>query len=212
MRDRSGSMDRDTARTGGRRDQILDAAGSLFAARGYERTPIREIARTCGITEAAIYRHFESKAQLYEEVIRHKADRRDIAGRLQEFAGCDAVEELLEAVARFILDLAASDPELLRLMSSSTFEGGDLATVLFCEIRLPIINFVAGELERLRAAGTILDIDPYITSRCFVGMVMDCALNIGVWELVTEAEFRADDVICNNVPIFARGLEGTAAG
>ena len=59
--------------TSNRRDQILTRATDLFARSGYVGTSVRQIARSCGITEAAIYRHFDSKRHLYEEVIRAKA-------------------------------------------------------------------------------------------------------------------------------------------
>jgi hypothetical protein len=94
---------------------------------------------------------------------------------------------------------------------NNRLERGGVADVLFSEIRLPFIRFLAADLQRRMDAGEIRTIEPMITARCFVGMVMDCALSIGVWERLTEKRFKADDVVCNNVPIFARGLERTAA-
>jgi len=193
-------------KVGDRKGQIVRTAGALFAKHGFERASVRLIATACGITEAAIYRHFDSKAQLYEEVIRRKADQHDIAGSVAALAGRGSLEDLLTGVANYLLRLAADDPELMRLMTSSSLEGGAVATVLFREIRLPVITFVAHELEARIASGEVVDVDPYITSRCFVGMVMDCGLNINVWEKITDSQFQADDVVCNNVPIFARGL------
>lgn len=193
-----------------RRQQILDEATTLFADHGYGGASIRVIARACGITEAAIYRHFDGKTHLYEEVIRAKAAEHDIAGHLASRSGRGRIEDVLRSVAEHILALAAKDPELMRLMFNSSLGQGSVADVLFAEIRLPYIRFVAEELRRRIAAGGIRDVDPLITARCFVGMVMDCALNIGVWEKLTDKEFQADDVVCNNVPIFARGLEAPA--
>ena len=195
-----------------RRRQIIGEATSLFAAGGYDGTTIRVIARACGITEAAIYRHFRSKQALYEAAIRAKAAEHDIAAHLARYAGRGGIEDVLRAVAEHVLALAAADPELMRLMSNSSLEQGGVSDVLFSEIRLPYIRFLADELARRVAAGEIREVDPLITARCFVGMVMDCALNIGVWEKLTDVQFQADDVVCNNVPIFARGLETTAAG
>jgi AcrR family transcriptional regulator len=193
-----------------RRQQILEEATSLFAGHGYDGASIRVIARACGITEAAIYRHFDNKIHLYEEVIRAKAAEHDIAGQLAVAAEQGSVEDVLRAVAEHILDLARRDQELMRLMFNSRLGEGSVADVLFSEIRLPYIRFVADELSRRLAAGEIREVDPLITARCFVGMVMDCALNFGVWEKLTDVEFQAGDVVCNNVPIFARGLEATA--
>lgn len=194
-----------------RRTQILEEATCLFADHGYDGTSIRVIARACGITEAAIYRHFDGKTNLYEQVIRVKAAQHDIAAHLAGHVGRGGIEDVLRTVAEHVLALAKSDPELMRLMFNSSVEQGTVADVLFTEIRLPYIRFVAAELAARIAAGEVRAVEPLITARCFVGMVMDCALNIRVWEKLTDVPFQAGDVVCNNVPIFARGLETTAA-
>jgi AcrR family transcriptional regulator len=46
------------------RQRILDAALDLFAEHGYDRTSLREIAATLGVTKAALYYHFESKEDI----------------------------------------------------------------------------------------------------------------------------------------------------
>ena len=51
------------------RDQILTAARDLFADRGFEQTSLREIAARVGITKAALYYHFPSKAELLEVLV-----------------------------------------------------------------------------------------------------------------------------------------------
>ena len=117
-----------------------------------------------------------------------------------------SLEEVLSAVARRILGLAERDPELVRLMFSSSLEADHATAILFQEIRSPFIRFVESELKRRIAAGEVRRVDPFITARCFVGMVTDCALHSGVWSKLTGAAFDAESVVCNNVPIFARGL------
>jgi len=189
-----------------RRDQILSEATRLFAGNGYEGTSIRRIAGACGISEAAIYRHFANKVELYSGVIRQKADEHDISSYLEKYKGQGDIEDVLTVVAKHILSYTDSDPELLHLMFSNSLENGPVAAVLFKEFRLPYIKFLAGELERRMAGDEVREVDPYITSRCFVGMVVDCALSAGVWPKVVEFKFNAGDAICNNVPIFARGL------
>jgi len=190
-----------------RRQQILNEASILFAEGGFEGTSIRVIARACDITEAAIYRHFDNKAHLYEQVIRAKVSQHDIRGLLAEQKTGGDIEEVLETVAHQVLEMASGDPHLMRLMANNTYDAGPVGPILFREIRLPFIEFVADVLQRRIDAGAIRPIDPLITARCFVGMVMDCALNTGVWEKLNDLPFQAGDVVCNNVPIFARGLQ-----
>lgn len=48
---------------------ILETARELFAARGLRGTSTRDIAAEAGVTEAAIYRHFGTKAKLFEAAI-----------------------------------------------------------------------------------------------------------------------------------------------
>lgn len=190
-----------------RREQILHEATHLFAANGYQGTSIRSIADACQITEAAIYRYFDGKEQLYEEVIRWKAKDHDTV-RLVESLGHDGtIDDVLRGVAEHILNYLETDPELLGLMFSNSIETGPAAAVLFKEVRLPYINYIASEIERRKQTGEVRNVREFITARCFVGMVMDCAMSVGAWNKVTKFDFNASDVIANNVPIFARGLK-----
>lgn len=52
------------------RERILASAQRLFAERGFERVSMPAIAKASGITAGAIYKHFESKADLLFEVVR----------------------------------------------------------------------------------------------------------------------------------------------
>lgn len=56
----------DTPRT---RERILDAALTLFAEKGYDATSMREIAEQLGITKAALYYHFDSKADIVRSML-----------------------------------------------------------------------------------------------------------------------------------------------
>ncbi len=55
--------------TSSTRDQILDAAESLFAQRGYQGTTIKLVAEQVGVQGPALYKHFAGKRALYEEVL-----------------------------------------------------------------------------------------------------------------------------------------------
>jgi AcrR family transcriptional regulator len=48
------------------RELLLDAALKLFAERGFVGTTVRQIARAVGVTDAAIYAHFQSKQALFD--------------------------------------------------------------------------------------------------------------------------------------------------
>ncbi|MTV81881.1 TetR/AcrR family transcriptional regulator [Secundilactobacillus folii] len=48
---------------------ILDAARSLFLTKGYSGTSTRDIAKAVGITQPALYHHFEDKEVIFLQVI-----------------------------------------------------------------------------------------------------------------------------------------------
>lgn len=195
-----------TSSTGNRRQEILEQAAALFAQHGYAGTSVRLIAGACDITEAAIYRHFTSKLDLYEAVIRHKAALHDIRGHLAQHRSRGSIQDVLLAISSHIIGLTQTDPDLMRLMFNSSLESGEVATVLFQEIRLPYVDFLAEELARRSETAEILPVDPRLTSRCFVGMVMDCALNIQIWENLHPTGHAPRDVYLNSSAIIARGL------
>jgi AcrR family transcriptional regulator len=59
----------------GRRGEVLDAALCVFADKGYEAGTMREIARRLGVTEPALYRHYDSKEALFAELVALAGDR-----------------------------------------------------------------------------------------------------------------------------------------
>jgi len=52
-----------------RREQLLDTAIKLFAVRGYGGSTTAELARSAGVTEPILYRHFGSKKELFIAVV-----------------------------------------------------------------------------------------------------------------------------------------------
>jgi AcrR family transcriptional regulator len=88
------------------RDHILDAAAAVMHNLGMGRATTKEIAHAAGLSEAALYRHFADKAQLFLCVIGERLPQliallRDLPGR----AGQRTVRVNLEEIARVALPL-----------------------------------------------------------------------------------------------------------
>ncbi len=78
-----------------RREQLLETAAKVFAARGYSGTTTAELAKAAGVSEPIIYRHFDSKKELFIELVR-KTSRDTIANWENGLHGLtDPAERLL---------------------------------------------------------------------------------------------------------------------
>jgi AcrR family transcriptional regulator len=54
-----------------RREQLIDVATKLFAKSGYDATTTADIAKAAAVTEPILYRHFESKQELFVAIVRN---------------------------------------------------------------------------------------------------------------------------------------------
>jgi AcrR family transcriptional regulator len=73
------SLDVGTGSLGGRaagrsRADVIEAAGRLFAARGYHGTSMRELGRALGVFGSSLYSHISSKEDLLVEVVGRGAE------------------------------------------------------------------------------------------------------------------------------------------
>jgi AcrR family transcriptional regulator len=58
-----------------RREVVLSSAGELFGRFGYDGVTLDTVAATAGVTKPILYRHFESKEDLYLALLdRHRRD------------------------------------------------------------------------------------------------------------------------------------------
>ncbi len=77
-----------------RREQLLACAAKLFAEKGYARATTAQLAKSAGVTEPIIYRHFKSKRELFVALI-ERAGRETIAQWTKHLRGSDDPAERL---------------------------------------------------------------------------------------------------------------------
>ncbi len=94
-----------------RRDQILDAALGLFHERGYHATGMDEIGAASGITGPGIYRHFRSKEDILETLVRERGEQ--TMAEIAEVTASDLPPgEMVDALARSYTRSIVADPSL----------------------------------------------------------------------------------------------------
>jgi AcrR family transcriptional regulator len=90
-----------------RRQEILDAAATVFASSGL-RAPLQRIADACGILPGSLYHHFESKEAIFIELVRrYQAELDGIAEKAAEpRSGPRLPEERIVALGMAIAECA----------------------------------------------------------------------------------------------------------
>jgi AcrR family transcriptional regulator len=78
------------------RQRLLDAAGYCFAAAGYAKTTVEEIALKAGVSKGLVYHHFHGKEQILEAVLERTLADWDQASRT---AGWPEGESVLQGLA-----------------------------------------------------------------------------------------------------------------
>ncbi len=108
------------AMRGATREKVQDAAVTLFARRGFAATNMRDIAREAGISAGLIYRHYETKDELFGALVTLAAD--GLGDLVATFRRDESPVALLTAFTReFIDDLAGEDrpAEFFQIMNQT---------------------------------------------------------------------------------------------
>jgi TetR/AcrR family transcriptional regulator len=100
---------------GERRVQILQALATMLEAPGAERITTAALAATLGVSEAALYRHFASKAQMFEGLIEFiEQSLFGLANQVLEREP-DAATQVARIVGA-VLQFAEKNPGMCRVM------------------------------------------------------------------------------------------------
>jgi AcrR family transcriptional regulator len=193
-------------RVADRRGIILDAATHLFSREGYERVTTKQLAQSSGVTEPALYRHFKSKEDIYDAVLEGIGKRLEQKEIFDSLRSAEDVEDLLMRLSRHIISFVTENDDIYRLLLYAALAGHSRAKRSYEMIRGNYVKFLTQQLDRFFETGKIVKKNNEITSRCFVGMVFDCALGATLWRNYIGKIYDPADVIANNVPIYARGL------
>ena len=192
-----------------RREQLLDCAAVLFSKHGYARATTSELARTAGVTEPIIYRHFKSKRDLFIALIERTgrqtldtwrndlASAQDPAARLKTLIGDNPmVSKTGRAAYRVFLQAITEvdDPAIHQAWSSHI---------------LSLHQFLAMELARAQENRRVTGRFP---AELIAWLLIDIGLGYGVLSAMQVAGHNFDATGTIHVQdLLARVLVGKAA-
>ncbi len=164
-----------------RRAQLLDVAAGLFADRGYARSTTAEIAKAAGVTEPVIYRHFESKRDLFVALVEQTAELTLSIWREKMQAAADPAERLAILLGSNPMTSLGDDEAVrYRIILQAITETGD------AEIHKAVVShframhaFMESEVE---AAQKARKVSGRVPADMIAWILIDIALGFGVLE------------------------------
>lgn len=154
------------------REGILSAALRLMGTEGPASVAMRDIAAAAGVTEPAIYRHFQSKRHLLTELFRHCADR--LYGYLDERArDADGPLGTLSALASGLFEFAFDHPDEYAVIVA--VHNRELRELDIEAERLPKDLFVAA-LQQLHERRGGSRVSPTLAAGAIIGAVLGVVL------------------------------------
>lgn len=189
-----------------RRVQILREASHLFGSRGFKGTTTRDIAAAVGITEAALYRYYPSKEAMYAAILDERAASSDLLEAIEPAARAGDDRAVFAGIALTLLRSVEADPSILRLILYSALEGHELAPS-FQEKRIQRLRaFLGAYIERRAHEGAFRALDPVLTARAFMSMLVGQLIGRHVFGQREPAVQSLEEVAETFVSIFLDGM------
>jgi len=150
------------------RERLLRSAQELIEEGGYAAAPVAAIAERAGVAAGTLYRHFQSKEELFVEVFRVVCTREERAMR----AAADAMEsrnpvERLEVVLATFAQRALRNPRLAWALLAEPVDPRVDAERLAYRERYAAV--VAETLKAAIAAGDVPEQSVELTAAALVG-------------------------------------------
>lgn len=191
------------------RQQILNAALSVFGSKGYSAATLEDIAQAAGVTRGAIYWHFDNKAELYNSlVLAYSARGTEITQ--QAVAEGGSLIDILRRVFINLLTAVENEDTLRAVMELYLFRtelNEELQPGRQRQIQAgqALIENIASALRQGLKAGILrADIEPIDMARAFMalqnGAIQLWLMDPEAFSLSQYAESLADIYINGIVP------------
>ena len=110
------------ARSSGRRQEILETLARMLEEHQGEHITTAGLAKSVGVSEAALYRHFPSKAKMFEALIEFIEET--ILSRINRILDEEAdAAPRIQQIIFLILGFAGKNPGMTRLMQGDVLVG-----------------------------------------------------------------------------------------
>ena len=152
------------------KEKILTAAMSLVSEKGYLGATTREIARTAGVTELTLFRHFGSKENLFELCVENRSFLPDLREILPGLDGLPYEEALQVLGTRFLLSLKTRKP-MVMIMQSEMARYPVKMRRMYGHLMDETLKTLAAYFTALQKRGALREFPAELAARMYLGML-----------------------------------------
>lgn len=128
-----------------RRRQLLSHAIALFSKHGFSGTRTKDIAASCGVSEAILFRHFATKEDLYQAILdthEEAAGKQEWLDEMRALAERRDDRGFIRCMLTQILKSFREDTAFHRLMLYAGLEGHSLPGIFHERVGSSIVEFL----------------------------------------------------------------------
>ena len=206
------------------KELILEEALKQFSEKGYAGTSMSEIAKPLNITKAALYKHFESKQQIFDEIIAASEERyKELLEKLsvhfpqskdEKMNSRDvdvysniSIEGLCESVLTFVR-FSMNDPysrQVRRMLTISQFQSAELSGMYTKRYVNTMLEYDERLFEQLIKSGAIKGGEPKALAAMFYAPVL---MYMGIWDREPDRAQECEAAIKAHIEQFCKLTNG----
>ncbi|MGP3911500.1 TetR/AcrR family transcriptional regulator [Nonomuraea sp. NBC_00507] len=113
-----------------RREQLLDAALTVFAGKGVDGASVKDLAAAAGVTPGLLYRYFDSKEALVQALLAERGFLPQLRELLTADHGTRPARQVLTELLEAFDHLLAGNADLMAVFFSATQARAELAELM----------------------------------------------------------------------------------
>jgi TetR/AcrR family fatty acid metabolism transcriptional regulator len=182
-----------------RRNQILDAATQVFAAKGFYRTTIRDIAKTAGVADGTIYIYFANKAASLLGIMDRLNESSERPAHFAQGAHVD-LRTFLAAYVRQRMALVMANVDVFRVLLPEVIADPALRARYYQQTVQSTLVMAEQFLGARMARGEVRELEVQAVVRALTGMLVGVLVLRLLGDAYLEEEWMAmPDVIATIV-------------
>ncbi|MEZ4672373.1 MAG: TetR/AcrR family transcriptional regulator [Anaerolineae bacterium] len=158
-----------------RRHQILDAAVTVFAEKGFARATIKDVAHAAGIADGTIYIYFENKTALLLGIL-NRLNESDQRPEHFEQGGDLDIETFVRVYLRRRFKVMSDSSAVFQIVLSEVLVNKDLRELYMTQVIAPTFAVAEPFFRQLVEEGKVRPHDPALSLRAISSMALGLLL------------------------------------